>query len=132
MLIREYQSSDCKELVELFYNTVHTVNAKDYTKEQLNVWATEQVNLKTWNQSIQEHFSIVAVDDDIIVGFGDIDKSGYLGRLFVHLEYQRKGIATAICNRLESEFKIILLPMLLLPQNLFLKKEDTKLLKNNR
>ena len=30
MLIREYQSSDCKELVELFYNTVHTVNAKDY------------------------------------------------------------------------------------------------------
>lgn len=38
MLIREYQSSDCKELVELFYNTVHTVNAKDYTKEQLNVW----------------------------------------------------------------------------------------------
>lgn len=102
MLIREYQSSDCKELVELFYNTVHTVNAKDYTKEQLNVWATEQVNLKTWNQSIQEHFSIVAVDDDIIVGFGDIDKSGYLDRLFVHLEYQGKGIATAICNRLES------------------------------
>lgn len=119
MLIREYQSSDCKELVELFYNTVHTVNAKDYTKEQLNVWATEQVNLKMWNQSIQEHFSIVAVDDDIIVGFGDIDKSGYLDRLFVHLEYQRKGIATAICNRLESEFKRILLPMLLLPQNFF-------------
>lgn len=42
MLIREYQSSDCKELAELFYNTVHTVNAKDYTKEQLDVWATRQ------------------------------------------------------------------------------------------
>ncbi len=35
MLIREYQKSDCKELTELFYNTVHTVNAKDYTKEHL-------------------------------------------------------------------------------------------------
>lgn len=34
MVIREYQVSDCKELTELFYNTVHTVNAKDYTKEQ--------------------------------------------------------------------------------------------------
>lgn len=33
---------------------------------------------------------------------GDIDKTGYLDRLFVHLGYQRKGIATAICNRLES------------------------------
>lgn len=102
MLIREYQSSDCKELAELFYNTVHTVNAKDYTKKQLDVWATGQVDLKTWNQSLQEHFSIVAVDDDIIVGFGDIDKTGYLNRLFVHFGYQRKGIATAICNQLES------------------------------
>ena len=37
MLIREYQSSDCKELAELFYNTVHTVYAKDYTKKQLDV-----------------------------------------------------------------------------------------------
>lgn len=101
MLIREYQSSDCKELAELFYNTVHTVNAKDYTKKQLDVWATGQVDLKTWNQSLQEHFSIVAVDDDIIVGFGDIDKTGYLNRLFVHFGYQRKGIATAICNQLE-------------------------------
>ena len=43
MIIREYQSTDCIELAELFYNTVHTVNAKDYTKEQLDVWATGQV-----------------------------------------------------------------------------------------
>ena len=102
MVIREYLSSDCKELTELFYNTVHTVNAKDYTKEQLDVWATGQIDLKKWNQSLQEHFSIVAVDDGIIVGFGDIDKSGYLDRLYVHSDYQRKGIATALCDRLES------------------------------
>lgn len=102
MLIKEYQPSDCNELAELFYNTVHTVNAKDYTKEQLDAWATGQVNLQTWNHSLQEHFSIVAVDDNIIVGFGDINKTGYLDRLYVHSGYQRKGIATAICNRLES------------------------------
>ncbi len=102
MFIREYRSPDCKELTELFYNTVHTVNAKDYTKEQLDVWATGQVDLEKWDQSLQEHFSIVAVDDDIIVGFGDIDMTGYLDRLFVHAGYQGKGIATAICDRLEA------------------------------
>lgn len=52
MEIRRYQQSDCKELAELFYNTVHTVNAKDYTKEQLNVWATGKVDLEKWNQSL--------------------------------------------------------------------------------
>lgn len=102
MIIREYQPTDCKELAELFYNTVHTVNAKDYTKEQLDVWATGQVDLTKWNQSFQEHYSIVAVDVDIIVGFGDVDKTGYLDRIFVHSDYQGKGIATAICNQLES------------------------------
>lgn len=102
MIIRKYQPSDCKELTELFYNTVHTVNAKDYTKEQLDVWATGQVDLEKWNQSFQEHYSIIAVEDEVIVGFGDIDKTGYLDRLFVHAYYQKKGIATAICNRLEQ------------------------------
>ena len=57
MLVREYQISDCKEITKLFYNTVHTVNAKDYTKEQLDVWATRQVDLEKWNQSLQEHCS---------------------------------------------------------------------------
>lgn len=102
MFIREYQSSDCKELIELFYNTVHTVNAKDYSKEQLDVWATGKEDLKKWDQSFQEHFSIVAVDNGIITGFGDIDPSGYLDHLYIHFEHQGKGIATAICNCLEA------------------------------
>lgn len=102
MIIRKYQSTDCKEVTELFYHTVHTVNAKDYTKEQLDVWATGQVNLKKWNQSLQEHFSFVAVDDDVIAGFGDIDKTGFLDRLYVHSDFQGKGIATALCNQLEG------------------------------
>lgn len=60
-------------MAKLFYNTVHIVNAKDYTGEQLNVWAT-----------------------------GQIEQTGYLDRLFVHADYQGKGIATAICDQLEQ------------------------------
>ena len=102
MLIREYQSSDCDKMAELFYNTVHTITAKDYSKAQLDVWATGQRDLKNWDQSFQEHYSVVAVNDGIIVGFGDIDRKGYLDRLFVHTDYQRKGIASDICNCLEQ------------------------------
>lgn len=46
--------------------------------------------------------ALSAVENDVIVGFGDIDKTGYLDRLFVHKDNQRKGIATAICNQLEQ------------------------------
>lgn len=56
----------------------------------------DKLNIEKWNSSLQEHYSIVAVENDVIVGFGDIDKTGYLDRLFVHKDNQRKGIATAI------------------------------------
>lgn len=101
MRLRGYKTSDCEQLAELFYQTVHRVNAKDYTEEQLNVWATGKVDLQEWDKSFQEHKTIVAVEDDEIVGFGDMDSTGYLDRLFVHKDHQRKGIASAICDELE-------------------------------
>ena len=102
MFIRAYQPDDCRELAELFYHTVHTVNAGDYTEEQLDAWAAGDVDLEMWNRSFQEHYSVVAVEGDTIIGFGDIDKAGYLDRLYVHADYQKKGAATAICSRLEQ------------------------------
>ena len=39
-----------------------------------------------------------------IVGFADRTHSGYLDRLFVHHQYQRMGVATALCDALEADF----------------------------
>lgn len=102
MNLRRYTPQDCPQLATLFYNTVHTVNAGDYSQEQLNVWATGTVDSEKWNESFLAHYTIIAVEDDIIVGFGDMDETGYLDRLYVHKDYQRKGIATAICDELET------------------------------
>lgn len=102
MQLREYITSDCEQLAQLFFHTVHSVNAKDYTKEQLDVWATGSVDLKEWDKSFLKHHTFVAIENTEIVGFGDIDESGYLNRLFVHKEHQREGIATAICDKLEQ------------------------------
>ena len=101
MQIRQYESADCKQLAELFYQTVHNINSKDYSEEQVNAWATGNIDLQEWDKSFLNHYTVVAVKDNIIVGFGDIDKSGYLDRLYVHKDYQRQGIASAICDELE-------------------------------
>ena len=102
MIIRKYQQKDCKEITELFYNTVHNINKKDYTKEQLEVWAPVNADLEKWNKSLTEHYSLVAVEKGIITGFADMDETGYLDRLYVHKDYQKKGIATALCDKLEA------------------------------
>lgn len=102
IIIRRYEPSDCRQTAELFYHTVHTINAADYREEQLNAWATGEVDLDAWNQSFFNHFSVVAVIGDVMVGFGDIDETGYLDRLYVHKDYQKQGIGTAICRELEQ------------------------------
>ena len=101
MQLREYQPSDCEQLAELFYQTVHSVNVKDYTKEQVDVWATGKVDVGEWNSSFLKHKTIVAVENGKIVGFGDMDSTGYFDWLFVHKDHQREGIASAICDKLE-------------------------------
>ena len=101
MIVREYRPSDCREMAELFYQTVHTVNARDYTEGQLNAWADGETDLEKWDGSFRGHYSLVAVEQGVIVGFGDIDRTGYLDRLYVHKDHQGQGIATAICDRLE-------------------------------
>ncbi len=132
MIIRRYQPLDCIELAELFYNTVHTVNAKDYTKEQLDVWATGQVDLEKWNESFLQHYSIVALDNETIIGFGDISDTGYLDRLFVHKDYQKQGIATAICDKLELLAHEVIVTHASITARTFFEKRKFKVMKQQQ
>lgn len=102
MNIRPYRSSDCPALAELFYETVHTVNAAHYTPDQLNAWADGKVDLEAWDSSFREHYTLVAEEEGKILGFGDIAADGYLDRLYVHRLHQRQGVAAALCDRLEQ------------------------------
>lgn len=48
-----------------------------------DVWATGIVDLKEWDESFLKHHTIVAVENNEIVGFGDIYDFGYLDSLFI-------------------------------------------------
>lgn len=102
MLIRGYVPGDCAGMAQLFYDTVHTVNTAHYTREQVDVWATGKVDLDAWNASFLAHHTLVAEVDGVLAGFADMDETGYLDRLYVHRDYQGRGIATALCDALEG------------------------------
>ncbi|WP_314591175.1 GNAT family N-acetyltransferase [Paenibacillus terrigena] len=106
MALRKYEDSDIEEIVTLFYETVHTINARDYSPEQLDVWASrddQETRIAAWRSSLRRHMTYVAVMGDSIVGFADMTLEGYLDRLYVHKDAQGQGVATALVNTLESE-----------------------------
>lgn len=105
MDIREYRNTDINEVADLFYNTVHTVNIKDYSQSQINVWATGKLDISRWNKSLLKNYSIVAIQEEKIFGFGDIDETNYLDHLYVHKDFQGRGIAKAIYYELEKKAK---------------------------
>lgn len=102
MYIRDYENGDCRETAELFYDTVHKVNRKDYSEEQLRVWAPENRGLKQWGASFSGKKAMVAMEKGKIVGFCDVTDSGYLDRLYVHSGFQGMGIGRALCCEAEK------------------------------
>ena len=104
--IRKLKAADMDACIALFQNTVHVINARDYTQSQLNAWAPPTVDKKRW-ESLLKNIAYVAEYEGQIVGFGDITHQGYFDRLFVHKDFQRKGVASALIQKLEEEAKEI-------------------------
>ncbi|PGT17305.1 GNAT family N-acetyltransferase [Bacillus cereus] len=103
IIIRTFQKEDLEQVLQLFYETVHTVNAKDYNLLQLQAWAPERLDRESWLQSLEKNISYVADNNGLIVGFGDYNDEQYIDRLFTHKDYQGKGIASYILQKLEEE-----------------------------
>lgn len=102
LILTPYAPEDLPAALELFYDTVHRVCRADYDEARLAAWAPDLPDRERWQESLLAHDSLVARMDGQIVGFGDLDPSGYLDRLYVRWDRQRQGIATALCDALEA------------------------------
>lgn len=104
IIIRRIIPSDVDACVRLFHDTVHAINASHYSLAQLNAWAPAIIdtNDERW-QVLLVNICLIAEINHEIVGFGDMNQTGYLDRLYVHKDHQGKGIATLLLNELEKQ-----------------------------
>lgn len=100
MFLRPYRPADKRMIQQLFYETVHRVNATDYSLEQLQALAPEQPDRETWILLDQQYCYIVEYQRQI-VGFASMTKEGSLDFLYVHKDFQNKGIASNLLKQME-------------------------------
>lgn len=100
MTIRPYNIKDISALSALFFETVHAVNRRDYSEEQLFAWAPSRDCLLARAEEFAAQNCLVVEEDGRVVGFAGMN-GGHLDMLYVHRDEQGKGIATALCNELE-------------------------------
>lgn len=102
MRFRNYQASDIDQVFSLFYQTVHSINVKDYSMDQVNAWAPKNYDKAKLNQKLLSNYSIVAIKNNQIMGFADISPNGYIDHLYVSHTYQRQGLGKLLLKALEE------------------------------
>ncbi|MEH2195199.1 MAG: GNAT family N-acetyltransferase [Nostoc sp.] len=106
MIIRGYKISDTKEIMKLFYDTIHEINICDYTQEQVDAWATKNIDYEVWHKRLQAKLPYIAEKNGEIVGFGELEADGHIDCFYCHSKYQRQGIGSKLLIYIENTAKL--------------------------
>ncbi len=99
--IRPYAPEDCTEIITLFGRSVRQVGRRDYSEAQVRAWAPEDPDLDRWAAVLAELETWTAWMDGRLAGFADLDGDGHLDHLFVDPDFQRRGVARALCGEVQ-------------------------------
>jgi putative acetyltransferase len=104
-VLRPFIPEYAEQCAILYYETIHSINSKDYNQEQLNAWApvTTKERVERFKSFLSTNISFVVLKDDLVLGFSDLEATGYYNCLFVHKDFQGQGIALMLYEQIEKE-----------------------------
>ncbi|MFD6167112.1 GNAT family N-acetyltransferase [Oerskovia sp. NPDC060287] len=96
MILRAYDESDAEATLRVFLRAVRVTASKDYSPEQIAAWGADDISLDVWAVKRLQTDTVVAVEGDEVLGFSDVDDSGYIDMMFVDPAVTRRGVASAL------------------------------------
>lgn len=105
MTLRPYRPDDAPLLLALFRETIRRINARDYSPEQVNAWASDEIDPIAWACRFEGRFVAVAEVGGRVAGFAELEQEGHIDRFFVSADHQGMGIGRALMEAIEGEAK---------------------------
>src|SRR5471030_1444119 len=103
-VIRRYDAANLDAVIGVFLRSVREVASRDYDAGQIAAWA--QADRDVWSRRRLERPTWVALLDDVIAGFIDLESSGHIDMLFVDPASQRRGVASALLGTVENAARV--------------------------
>ena len=101
--IRDYRQDDADAIVRLFYDTVRTVNRRDYSAEQVGAWAPEIPDPAIWHRRMIERCTLVAEEAGELLAFVELERDGHLDMFYCRADAVRRGIGGRLYEALEAK-----------------------------
>lgn len=99
-------------LFRVYFTAIHEVACRDYTPEQIDAWAPEDLDADLWAERVRRIDPFVVERGDEIVGYADVQRDSYIDHFFVSGAHQRQGIGTLLMNRLHRQAEALRTPSL--------------------
>lgn len=103
MEILLYSAKRAVEIADLFHKSVHAIDPSVYTPEQQEAWAPTPPNYEGWSKRLNEKRPFMAIIDDRVVGFMELDADGHIDCTYTHPDFQGIGVASALYEHLLAE-----------------------------
>lgn len=100
MVVREYRKPDLEAVVALFGRSVRQIAGRDYTEQQIAVWAPEHPDMDVWADRLGSGTVLVAEEGERMAGFARLDEEGGIDLLYVDPAYERCGVAKRLVEEL--------------------------------
>lgn len=112
MEIRRYSRGEEEALRQLFYETVHRINIRDYSQAQVDAWAPADYDLDAWVERLKGSSPWVAVEGDELLGFAEMDTTGGIDCFYVQHARLGQRVGSALLHKLQQEAMKLGLPRL--------------------
>lgn len=103
MNIRRFQVGDAPALFRVYHSAIHLIACRDYSEEQIQAWAPANLDAELWLRRMEGIRPFVALIEDEIVGYADVQSDGYIDHFFVSGHHPRRGIGAALMQRIHDE-----------------------------
>lgn len=101
--VRTYMCSDAQDLANIYFNTIHQINCKDYTQEQVDAWAPKaSLEVEGWSKKFARTNPLVAIVDGKVVGFAEFEPNGHIDCFYCHHEWIGYGIGSALMKAIQE------------------------------
>ncbi len=103
IIVRPFSAGDELRLWEIYHSAVHQTASADYSPAQVEAWApSTPVDLPRWTERIRGIAPFVALRDGQIVGYADVQPTGYIDHFFVAPEANRQGVGTRLMQAIHE------------------------------